>query len=48
MSTPQDPPVRHRQKIRRTKQLAAWRIKNPPKAAPEKKEVPAKKTVAKK
>lgn len=29
MSTAQDPPVRNRQKRRRTKQLAAWRAKNP-------------------
>ena len=27
MSTPQDPPVRSRQKKRRTKQLAEWRAK---------------------
>jgi hypothetical protein len=27
MSTPQDPGVRRRQKIRRTKKLAAWRVK---------------------
>ena len=28
MSTPQNPGVRRRQKIRRTKKLAAWRVKN--------------------
>ncbi len=28
MSTPQDPPVRRKQKARRAKQLAAWREKN--------------------
>ncbi|HLK38305.1 MAG TPA: hypothetical protein VKU41_16195 [Polyangiaceae bacterium] len=28
MSTPQDPGRRRKQKIRRTKQLAAWRDKN--------------------
>jgi len=27
MSTAQDPPVRNKQKKRRTKQLAAWRLK---------------------
>jgi hypothetical protein len=27
MTTPQDPPVRRKQKARRTKQLAAWRAK---------------------
>ncbi len=27
MSTPQDPPVRNKQKKRRTKKLAAWRAK---------------------
>jgi hypothetical protein len=36
MTTPQDPPVRRKQKARRAKQLAAWREKNP-----EKKEAPA-------
>lgn len=30
MTTPQDPPVRRKQKARRTKQLMAWRAKNPP------------------
>ncbi|MGA7124553.1 MAG: hypothetical protein WBY94_30905 [Polyangiaceae bacterium] len=29
MSTPQNPRRRRRQKARRTKQLAAWREKNP-------------------
>ena len=28
MTTPQDPPVRRRQKARRAKQLTAWRVKN--------------------
>ena len=28
MTTAQDPPVRNKQKRRRTKQLAAWRVKN--------------------
>jgi hypothetical protein len=32
MSTPQAPGRRRRQKARRTKQLAAWRAKNPTKA----------------
>ena len=43
MSTAQDPPVRRKQKVRRTKQLAAWRVKNAakPAAAPA---APAKKT----
>jgi hypothetical protein len=27
MTTPQDPPVRRKQKARRSKQLAAWRAK---------------------
>jgi hypothetical protein len=31
MSTPHDPPVRRKQKARRTKQLAEWRAKNPTK-----------------
>jgi len=31
MSTAQDPPVRSKQKKRRTKQLAAWRAKQPAK-----------------
>lgn len=31
MSTPQDSPRKHKLKIRRAKQLAAWRAKNPPK-----------------
>ncbi len=35
MTTPQDPPVRRKQKARRAKQLAAWRAKNPPKPAAE-------------
>ena len=33
MSTAQDPPVRNRQKRRRTKQLAEWRAKQPAKTA---------------
>jgi hypothetical protein len=33
MSTAQDPPVRRKQKVRRTKQLAAWRVKNAAKTA---------------
>ncbi len=50
MSTAQDPPVRRKQKIRRTKQLAAWRVKNAakaeaaPAAAKTAKKVEAKKT----
>ena len=39
MSTPQNPARRRKQKARRTKQLAAWREKNPPK-----KETKAKKS----
>jgi hypothetical protein len=35
MSSPQEPARRHRQKIRRSKQLAAWKAKHPTKAAPE-------------
>jgi hypothetical protein len=34
MTTPQDPPVRNKQKKRRTKQLAAWRAKKAEGAAP--------------
>jgi hypothetical protein len=30
MTTPQEPGKRRKQKIRRTKQLAAWRAKQPP------------------
>jgi hypothetical protein len=40
MSTPQDPPVRRKQKARRTKQLAQWRLKKEseqPKETAEKK-----------
>ena len=40
MTTPQDPPVRRKQKIRRTKQLAAWRAKKAEEAATK---APAKK-----
>jgi hypothetical protein len=40
MSTPQDPPVRRKQKARRTKQLAEWRLK---KAAEQAKEPAEKK-----
>jgi hypothetical protein len=32
MTTPQDPPVRNKQKRRRAKQLAAWRAKHPQEA----------------
>jgi hypothetical protein len=32
MTTPQDPAKRHKQKARRSKQLAAWRDKNPAQA----------------
>ncbi len=35
MSTPQDPPVRNKQKRRRTKKLAEWRVKNAAKKAAE-------------
>lgn len=35
MTTPQDPPVRRKQKARRAKQLAAWRAKKA-EAAPAK------------
>lgn len=45
MTTPQDPPVRNKQKKRRTKQLAAWRDKN---AAAGGAKAPAKKAAAKK
>jgi hypothetical protein len=41
MTTPQDPPVRRKQKARRTKQLAEWRAKQakkePTTSAPAKK-----------
>ena len=44
MTTPQEPAKRHKQKLRRTKQLAAWREKQPKKAeAPEKTSKPAAK-----
>lgn len=46
MSTPQDSPKRKKQKIRRAKQLADWRLKKA--AAGETKATPAKKTTAKK
>lgn len=36
MTTPQDPPRRRKQKARRTKQLAAWRVKNAEKNPTEK------------
>lgn len=42
MTTPQEPAKRHKQKIRRTKQLAAWRAKQPAKT-----EAPAKDAKAK-
>ena len=49
MSTPQDPPVRNKQKRRRTKKLAAWRAKQAEKGgAPAKAETTAKKSAAKK
>lgn len=56
MSTPQDSPKRRKQKARRTKQLAEWRLKKAAaggeaKAAPKKtapKKTAAKKTAAKK
>jgi hypothetical protein len=35
MSSPQEPARRHRQKIRRSKQLAAWKEKHPTKAHAE-------------
>jgi hypothetical protein len=38
MTTPQDPPVRRKQKARRSKQLAEWRAKQP--AKPEKTPAP--------
>jgi hypothetical protein len=44
MSTPQDPPVRARQKRRRTKQLAAWREKNASKSSSAEKKPAAPKT----
>jgi len=34
MTTPQDPPVRNKQKRRRTKKLAEWRAKHPAPAKP--------------
>jgi len=45
MSTPQDPPVRNKQKRRRSKKLAEWREKNAA-ASPETK-APAAKRAAK-
>ncbi|HEX3771864.1 MAG TPA: hypothetical protein VHV30_13400 [Polyangiaceae bacterium] len=44
MTTAQDPPVRRKQKARRTKQLAAWRAKNAESAAAAPAEKPAGKT----
>jgi hypothetical protein len=41
MTTPQDPPVRRKQKARRAKQLAAWRAKKA-EAAPVKAEAAKK------
>jgi hypothetical protein len=38
MTTPQDPPVRRKQKARRAKQLAEWRAQQP--AKPEKTTTP--------
>ncbi|MDB4947229.1 MAG: hypothetical protein JWP97_6763 [Labilithrix sp.] len=51
MSTPQDSPRRRKQKARRTKQLAEWRLKKAiegaaPAGAPPKKATPPKKTAA--
>lgn len=46
MAAPQDPPVRLRQKKRRTKKLAEWRAKKA--AATETTATPAKKSAAKK
>jgi hypothetical protein len=48
MSSPQEPARRHRQKIRRSKQLAAWKEKHPTKAAPEAKAAASKPAAAKK
>lgn len=45
MSTPQDSPRKHKLKIRRAKQLAAWRAKHPKKAEGDKS---AQKSTAKK
>jgi hypothetical protein len=42
MSTPQDPPVRNKQKRRRAKKLAEWREKNA--ASPETKAPAAKRS----
>jgi hypothetical protein len=44
MTTAQDPPVRRKQKARRTKQLAAWRAKHAEKSAPAAAEGKAKKS----
>ncbi|MGH7283042.1 MAG: hypothetical protein ACRELY_16075 [Polyangiaceae bacterium] len=48
MSTPQDSPRKHKLKVRRAKQLAAWRTKNPKKASGDKgtQKAPAKKATA--
>jgi hypothetical protein len=51
MSTPQDSPRRRKQKARRTKQLAEWRVKQEKTASSGAKAEPkaaAKKTAAKK
>jgi hypothetical protein len=46
MSSPQEPARRHRQKIRRSKQLAAWKTKHPTKAQPEAEKAKAAKPAA--
>jgi hypothetical protein len=43
MTTPQDPGRRRKQKIRRTKQLAAWREKHSADAAAQPEKKPASK-----
>jgi hypothetical protein len=43
MTTPQNPGVRRKQKARRTKQLAAWRVKNAETAAAKPAKAAAKK-----
>lgn len=48
MTTPQNPPVRRKQKARRTKQLAAWREKNAAAKAAAPAAAPETKTAAKK
>jgi hypothetical protein len=44
MTTPQQPRVRRKQKVRRSKQLAAWRAKNAEASSPKPEKSTPKKT----